>query len=427
MSPLLNNVTCPYCWDEFRPENVLWIAATENMRGDLRLGEDYQRFLPTRFDVNGNALDSRGNVCNRLACPNCHLEVPRSILETPMFFMSIFGAPASGKTVYLASLMDRLKEILQLDFRVRFEDTDPVGNARIAINSDALFRNPHPEVSTTINKEIVKTPVGGTFLHTVNFGGADVREFPQAFMYTMQPQDGHPVLDSQSNYGRILCLYDNAGEAFDPSQPRYLETQTAHLAKSKLLLFTFDPTLDARLQLRILEKAPHRLNRIPTISQEPFLQSTATRIRTIRGLNSQDRHDAPLIVVVTKFDVWSDLIDDFDRDSVPWRQVNSRLGVVNAVDHAEILEMSDRIRKFLEQTTPEVVTAAESSFDQVIFVPVSSLGWQNAPGDVVVEGGDRTWDYRIRPIDIRPFWVEVPVLYGISQALPQLLPGLPRG
>jgi hypothetical protein len=426
VSPLLNNVICPYCWDEFRPENVLWIAATENMRGDERLGEDYQRFLPTRFDANGNGLDPLGNACNRLACPNCHLEVPRSILETPMFFMSIVGAPASGKTVYLAALMDRLKAIFKLDFSLRFEDTDPRGNSRIAINSDALFRNPYPEVPTTINKEIVKTPVGGTFLHSVNFGGTDVRQFPQPFMYTMQPKDGHPFLNSQSNYGRILCLYDNAGEAFDPSQPRYLETQTAHLARSKLLLFTFDPTLDARLQHRILEKSSHRMNRIPTISQEPFLQSAAMRIRTIRGLNSQDRHDAPLIVVVTKFDVWSDLIVDFDRDAVPWRQVDSRSGVVNAVDHSEILDMSDRIRRFLEQTTPEIVSAAESFTDQVIFVPVSALGWQNAPG-VVEEDGDRKWDYRVRPIDIRPFWVEVPVLYGISQALPQLLPGLTRG
>ncbi|HAA52555.1 MAG TPA: hypothetical protein DCE43_22760 [Planctomycetaceae bacterium] len=345
-----------------------------------------------------------------------------------MFFMSIFGAPASGKTVYLASLMDRLKEILQLDFRVRFEDTDPVGNARIAINSDALFRNPHPEVSTTINKEIVKTPVGGTFLHTVNFGGADVREFPQAFMYTMQPQDGHPVLDSQGNYGRILCLYDNAGEAFDPSQPRYLETQTAHLAKSNLLLFTFDPTLDARLQLKILEKSPHRLKRIPTISQEPFLQSTATRIRTIRGLNRQDRHDAPLIVVVTKFDVWSDVVGEIDRSAVPWRQVRMAAEnggdatVAMAMDQQMIRDMSDRVRQMLMQTNAEIVSAAETLSADVTYVPVSALGWDNAAVDFTDNEGKLNSNYQVRPGDVRPFWAEVPILYGLSRAMPRLVP-----
>ncbi|HVA46442.1 MAG TPA: hypothetical protein VNH11_08715 [Pirellulales bacterium] len=45
-----------------------------DLTGDPRLGGDHQqRFLPTRFTVEGDAIDTRGFPCNSLACPHCHL------------------------------------------------------------------------------------------------------------------------------------------------------------------------------------------------------------------------------------------------------------------------------------------------------------------------------------------------------------------
>src|SRR5262245_4297219 len=75
---LLSRSTCPHCWTVFPPEDVLWIAGHADLLGDPRLGPDQpQRFLPTRFNLEGNALDARGFVCQGLACPRCHLPVPR--------------------------------------------------------------------------------------------------------------------------------------------------------------------------------------------------------------------------------------------------------------------------------------------------------------------------------------------------------------
>jgi hypothetical protein len=95
---LLDRVTCPHCRENFAPEKVLWISEHQDLLGDQRLGpEQPQRFLPTRFNVAGKALDARG-----FACPHCHLAVPRPFLEMEPLFVSIFGSPGSGKSYLLA-------------------------------------------------------------------------------------------------------------------------------------------------------------------------------------------------------------------------------------------------------------------------------------------------------------------------------------
>ena len=432
---LLKKIVCPYCWTEFPPEDVLWISEHEDLRGDMRLGEDeFQRFLPTRFDVQCNALDARESVCHDLACPYCHLEVPRDLLETPMFFMSIFGSPGSGKTVYLASLTHRLRQVLPHDFHVGFADTTPADNVRIRRNEAELYDSPDPATPAVVGDVIAKTQEAGAefgidLLHEVNFGGTDTRFFPQPFMFTMAVGDQHPVIEKRSDPGRILCLYDNAGEVFDPTVSREMELQSRHLSRSQLLLFTYDPTQDPRMKQKILEKAPDRiLKKGQGVAQEPYFQTAATRIKKFGGLGRRDRHKAPLIIAATKFDVWSDLLGEFDRSAVPWRQVRvaseNGQSVTNAIDQGVIREMSGRVRRLLMQTTPEIVSAAENLSEDVTYVPVSALGWNNAAIEYTDNEGVTKGNYQVRPADVKPFWAEVPVLYGVSRAFPKLVPAI---
>src|SRR5215203_4780290 len=96
---LLSQVTCPHCWEHFLPEQVLWVSEHVELLGDAMLGADHQRrFLPSRFTVEGNALDPAGVACTSLACPRCHLSIPRVILEVDPLFVSVLGAPSSGKS-----------------------------------------------------------------------------------------------------------------------------------------------------------------------------------------------------------------------------------------------------------------------------------------------------------------------------------------
>ncbi len=75
---LLAQVVCPHCWERFQPADVLWISEHLDLLGDPRLGpERQQRFLPSRFTITGDAIDARGMTCQHLACPHCHLPIPR--------------------------------------------------------------------------------------------------------------------------------------------------------------------------------------------------------------------------------------------------------------------------------------------------------------------------------------------------------------
>jgi hypothetical protein len=146
-------ITCPHCWHQFAPEEVLWISKHSALVGDAHLGKEaQQRFLPTRFTVNGDALDARDVACYELACPNCHLSVPRALLEMEPLFISFIGAPSSGKSYFLACMTWQLRKALHNDFSLSFQDADPVANELLIDYERTLFLNPQDDQLTSLQK-----------------------------------------------------------------------------------------------------------------------------------------------------------------------------------------------------------------------------------------------------------------------------------
>ena len=105
------DIICPHCWHKFDVEDFLYIARHQDLVGDSVLGpEAQQRFLPSKFTPEGHAIDSAGLSCPDMACPRCHLRIPRAAAEMPPLFASIVGAPASGKSYFLTSMMWELRK-----------------------------------------------------------------------------------------------------------------------------------------------------------------------------------------------------------------------------------------------------------------------------------------------------------------------------
>ncbi len=123
---------CPHCWHAFSPEEILWVSRHPDLLGDLRLGgEQQQRFLPTRFTIEGDAIDSEGFTCNSIACPRCHLNLPRALTEMPPLFSSILGAPGSGKSYFLAAMTWALRQQLPKLFKVSLTDVEPTAHINL--------------------------------------------------------------------------------------------------------------------------------------------------------------------------------------------------------------------------------------------------------------------------------------------------------
>jgi hypothetical protein len=412
---LLPQLTCPHCWERFAPEQVLWVSEHVDLLGDPLLGpESQQRFLPSRYTLEGDAIDAKVMTCRTMACPQCHLPVPRAMLEMEPLFVSILGAPASGKSYFLTAMTWQLRQVMARHFKIAFTDADPAANRALNDCEEALFLNPDDSEIAPLGGLIRKTELQGELYDTVVYGQQTVN-YPRPFLFTMQPQEGHPGGEPAS-LSRMLCLYDNAGEHFQPGQDSASSPVTRHLARSQAILFLFDPTQDVRFRAVCsgigTARATQRASRLSR--QETILNEAAARIRRHTGLSQGSKFDRPMVVVLSKLDEWSHLFGP-DDEGDPWR---SR-GNLTGVDVVRIERRSGRLREILLKYCPETVTAAEAFAKDITYIAVSSLG-------SCVEPDSNSGLLGIRPRNIQPHWVTVPLLYAISQVLPALVPRLLR-
>ena len=110
-----SKVTCPHCWHRFFADDAVYISRHAELYGDEVLGEhENKRFAPheVRRDREGNALDPKGWKMVERACPVCHLQIPATLLSGRVSYISVVGAPRSGKTYLLTSMVHELRKDL---------------------------------------------------------------------------------------------------------------------------------------------------------------------------------------------------------------------------------------------------------------------------------------------------------------------------
>jgi len=337
------------------------------------------------------------------------------MLDTEPLFISILGAPASGKSYFLTAMTWQLRQVLPLQFNVAFTDADPSSNRVLNECEESLFLNPEESSLIPLGNLIRKTELQGELYDTVAYGQQAV-SYPRPFLFCLQPRDGHPAGDPV-RLARMLCLYDNAGEHFQPGEDKTSSPVTRHLAQSRAIIFLFDPTQDLRFRAVCHGNEPggaaQRASRLTR--QETILTEAAARIRRHAGLSQTAKYDRPLIVVVSKFDEWCSLLE-IDDDREPW---HLHLGSLTGVDVERIDRASNRVREILIRFCPETVATAESFARDITYIAVSALGSR-------VAHDPNSGLPSIRPKDIEPRWATVPLIYAISRALPALVPRLIR-
>ncbi len=300
---LLHRVTCLHCWHVFPPEQVLWVSEHIDLLGDPVLGRAQLRFRPSRFTACGDGVDSRDMPCQLLACPRCHLTVPRSITETEPLFISIVGAPASGKSHFLAVMTWQLRRLLPARFGVTINDADTLTNHSLNEYESTLFLSSDGGRPVSIRK----TELHGALYDQIQLG-AHAISLPKPFVFTLRP--GSPAEGAPDRRVRVICLYDNAGEHFRPGMDSASSPGTQHLARSGVILFLFDPTQHPgfRQLCRKVSQDPQLSAVVQNERQEVLLTEAASRVRRHTGLSTQERHDRPLLVVVSKADIWGPMV-----------------------------------------------------------------------------------------------------------------------
>lgn len=415
----LDKIVCPHCWTTFPPEDVLWIAESPSLIGDFKLGEsERERFLPTEYDARGFAIDSQGAVCREYACPHCHLPIPAVAMEAPTIFMSIAGAPASGKSYYLASSTWFLRKLLPKKFKLDFSDADSQFNRHIQEYEAQQFLSGSDRLV-----ELEKTAEQGDLYNSVQYDD-QVVVYPQPFMFLLSPAREHPNRDKSRRLSRAICLYDNAGESYLPTRgaDSWSRPFTRHLGESECVFFLFDPTQDARFREALGERgvsadafaASDQARRSP-LRQEAVFNETVRRIRSARGLAMSDRFDKLLIVIVTKLDAWIDLMPskEFRKDPVSGAVYQGNQYSYLRLDRVKMI--SERVRSILARRTPEFVSAAESFAENVVYIPVSATGCAPKVDRATGKTG-------FRACDVKPIWIVTPMLYALSQLTQGVVP-----
>lgn len=435
MMPLNQKVVCPSCWDQFSPADSLWISAHPDLYGDERLGEDFQkRFLPERFTVKGSAIDAKGTICQELACPNCHLPFPRSSLELSSFFISIAGTPSCGKSYFLASMTWTLRQLLPRYFASSFADSDSIWNKILNDYEEQQFFNPeHDRVV-----RLAKTEEQGDLYSIVTYNEQSIT-YPKPFLFDLRPLDQHPNAGHRQKVSRQICIYDNAGESFQPGKDSVVNAVTKHLGISECWMFCFDPSQDPRFRSACKE---HDTQLAPigsevTSRQETIFHEMVKRIRRHAQLGEHDKTKRPIIIVCTKYDAWWPLLAERLKQN-PFGGEPTNLSVAYApsrldakvlrspihesqttdlgIVDLEIIEwISQNVRALLYEYAADLVTAAESFSNSVYFVPVSATGDS-------VELDEETGKYGVRPKNIKPMWCEVPFLIALCHRASGLIP-----
>ena len=430
-------LSCPHCWQGFSADQILSISESLDLPPDPKLPTGRLRFLPQRFNLAGVALDQRNIPCEKLACPECHLQIPPAWLHLNIFFLSIAGAPASGKSYFFASMIWQLRKTMTQNFHIHFTDTDPQANQRIFDCETTLFTgsdNPHKLV------RIDKTDVAGNIYNNTILNGIPT-QLAQPFTYTAKPMPNHPLLQRANRTRQVICMYDNAGEHFLPGRDSIEAPVTRHIAKSDAIIFIFDPTQDVRFRAACTEPvndpqmkpAEVGMNsdvqrRIHMTRQEVVLNNVLTQIRNLNSLPPDARIKMPLIIVLAKYDAWKQLVKDkFPKGKAPEEQnpwAATAEGIINYYRAERVEQYSKILRALLMNLIPELVSTAETEAEQVSYIAVSSTGGPPELGEPD-EQGIRPLCYR--PVNVKPIWAEVPFFHAQYLANKSTVPFIKDG
>lgn len=393
--------TCPVCWFRFDRGDVMNIAIHASLRGDPILGEEHmQRFLASRFNGRGQALDAMGLASPEIACPHCRRKLPPNFLDQPHHIFSIVGAPSSGKSYYLSVLVKMMQDVAFKQFGVTFRDAAPSENAVLNDMRNHLFSAGTPEEAY-----LAKTDLEGALYETLPRQGRQVR-LPKPFVFRMSERE-------RGEDGFSIVFYDNAGEHFEPGRNSADSPGAQHIAVASGIFFLFDPLYNPEFRRKLDGHSDPQLEQRRSDQQDILLAESETRVKEILGLSTSERISTPLAVIAGKSDAWLNMLGE--KPLKPAFESGPE-GARVRLDH--LRENSDRVRKLLLEISPSIVANAEAISSDVMFFAASPLGhppvrFEDSEGNVRI-GPD--------PAKLNPQRVEDATLWVLSKIAPGMFP-----
>ncbi len=346
--------TCPYCFENFAVKKVQHrcnsdvkacalepddkLSAFENLstpKLEKRVIEKPKFSLASLFSFNKKVkCDQCNETTFKKVCPNCHNNLPRTIGKEKSVFFAVVGARSTGKSNYIAVLIDQLENKLCTKFN---SDLTGLENAR------NIYKDRYKSYLDN------NTPV------------------PQTEKGVIPPMNWSlKFLKDNGKIGKSLTIsfFDTAGEQLDCADLLHRENKYIYnsfgiiLLVDPLQLKTVRARLNGNIDLDDVNTAPNQV-----------LENVIALIQQARGLTGNQKIQIPIAVVFSKIDAVYDIIDEDN----PLRYTSDHEGYFNL---HEFNDVNTNMQSLLDEWNEgeAFIRKVETAFKHYAFFGVSALG-----------------------------------------------------
>lgn len=284
-----NREICPYCFEPFRLRQSPFRCSSP----DAVCAPEVD---PVRREVWGDdtplgrvlepagafGRDQRCPECNRASrqriCPACHMDLPHTMGQFESLIFAVIGAKESGKSHYIAVLIDQLRKHHGPRMGMLLEELDDETIERYRKDFHRPLFEERQALRGTVSalaERRVSLPLvySLTFWEHGLFGGQRIRRVVN------------------------LVFFDTAGEDLDDED--VMGTVNKYIYRSHGLILLLDPLQLAKVR-RMLETGL----RLPEVNTETrdILNRVTRLVRRGRDLSSRRQIDTPLAIAFSKFD-----------------------------------------------------------------------------------------------------------------------------
>lgn len=392
----MSKIVCPYCFDTFERNEVMFRCSNELecKKGDdpeLRKfwGEKQQiphqcpSFKPKLSfgSLFGSMPESAkcpqcGKKSYLVICPHCHNRIPKRMVKEKGYIISIIGAVNSGKTIYIATLINEL-------FRYG-HFLGNIGTTASAVASIDGF-NTHKRYEEDFFNVVYK----GSKLP----GNTNPNEVKNKIplIYELGQQGKPPI---------YLVFYDTAGENFNVL--KNIASNVKFLNQSDAVIFLLDTFSIPYVHDKL--KAPMGLSDIKD-RYDKIISNLITHFEEGNRHIRDAHYKKPMALVFSKIDVILKNDELFQNTAIPGMSIerNSSFLDGSGVNLSDIDSISDGIRAGLNSWNEQnFINSMENHYKNVKYFGISALGGMP---DIKQQ----------RIINLRPYRVLDPLVWILHQ------------
>ena len=349
-------ITCPFCFRQFSSQELRFRCSNtycpEPLPDEIyAMARGYAPMPMGRVLVpgrrmfgqpNGVACDICGQVSHRRICPYCHQELSEDIGHVDQRIIAIIGGRATGKTHYIASLVNRLKNEVAQNFNVQAE----------MMNEETKVRWENDFYTPLFVRKVVLQP-------TRPAGIDSTVRAPLMFRFTFS--------DGSRLRAINISFFDSAGE--DMTSVDTMSVQNRYICHADGIIFLLDP-----LQIPTVRQQLATSANVPPADYKASPEAIVGNLRRLferqQGLPPTQKVKVPVAFTLSKIDT---LLPILDASSALQRPANHP----GWLDLDDVRSVNTEISSFLsEWINPSFMIGVRNGFACYNFFGISSLGEQ---------------------------------------------------